>query len=82
MNSLNIAKILPCVVLFSDGRPVSGVCALFLQATIIFWPLAVRWAHVSRERSGIEQLLNELSEINRHDQDPYRFAPKKFRQMA
>ena len=81
MKSLNLAKIFPCAALVADGRPVAGIIALFLQATLVLWPVASRWAHVSRERDGIERLLNELSETNRAE-DPYRFASKKFRQLA
>ena len=82
MNELKLAKIFPCVALFAIGRPVAGFCALLLQATIVFWPVAARWAYVSHERSGIERLLSELSETNRLTVDPYGTTPKKFRQLA
>lgn len=82
MNSLKLAKIFPCVALFADGRPIAGLFALLMQVTVVFWPVAARWAYVSHERTGIEKLLTELSETNRMAIDPYRSAPKKFRQMA
>jgi hypothetical protein len=82
MNTLNLAKIFPCAALWADGRPVAGFLALLLQLTVIFWPVASRWAFVSHERSGIERLLSELSETNRISEDPYKFAAKKFRQLA
>jgi hypothetical protein len=82
MNSLNLAKIFPCVALFADGRPVAGMIALLLQASLVFWPVAARWAYVSHERTGIERLLSELSETNRLTVDPYAPTPKKFRQLA
>jgi hypothetical protein len=82
MNSLNLSKIFPCVALFADGRPVAGTIALLLQASLVFWPVAARWAYVSHERTGIERLLSELSETNRLEVEPYAHAPKKFRQLA
>lgn len=82
MNTLNLAKIFPCVAFFADGRPVAGVIALLLQATLILWPVAARWAFVAHERVGIERLLGELSETNRLEADPYGTVPKKFRQLA
>ena len=82
MNQLKLAKIFPCVALFANGRPVAGCFAILLQATLVFWPVAARWAYVSHERTGIERLLSELSETNRLTVDPYGRAPKKFRQLA
>lgn len=82
MKSLKSAKIFPCVALFADGRPVAGFVALLMQATLVLWPVAARWAYESHERTGIEQLLNELSESNRVPSDPYRSVSKKFRQLA
>ena len=82
MKSLNLAKIFPCATFFADGRPFSGVTALLMQATVVLWPVAARWAHESIERTGIERLLNELSETNRSPSDPYRDVSKKFRQLA
>jgi hypothetical protein len=55
---------------------------MLMQATLVFWPVAVRWAYVSHERTGIERLLSELSETNRLSIDQYSSAPKKFRQLA
>jgi hypothetical protein len=82
MNALKLAKIFPCVALFADNRPVAGCIAILLQATLIFWPVAARWAYVSHERTGIERLLGELSETNKLSVDPYGRTPKKFRQLA
>ena len=82
MNSLKLARYFPCGVFFSQGRPLAGVIALMLQATLIFWPVAARWATLFCERSGIERLLGELSESNRLAADPYAAPAKKFRQLA
>lgn len=82
MSAPTLAKFFPCAALFADGRPVAGCFALLLQATIVFWPVAARWAFVSHERTGIERLLGELSETNRLTVDPYGTTPKKFRQLA
>jgi hypothetical protein len=64
MKSFNLAKFLPCAVFFADGRTVSGTVALFMQATLVLWPVASRWAFQAEERKGIEALLDELSEVN------------------
>jgi hypothetical protein len=82
MNTLTLAKIFPFVSFFADGRPIAGVIAFLLQATLVFWPVAARWAFIAHERSGIERLLGELSDTNRLTIDPYNVAPKKFRQLA
>ncbi len=83
MTPFKLAKILPCAVFFSEARPVAGGMALLLQVSLVFWPLAARWAAQACERAGIERLLNELSETNRAPEDPYRYpAVKKFRQVA
>lgn len=82
MNTQRPNKFLPCLTFFANDRPVAGGIAILLQATLIFWPVAARWAYVSQERSGIERLLGELSENNRLTVDPYGCTPKKFRQLA
>ena len=82
MNTTKMGKIFPCVALFADGRPVAGAIAVLLQASLIFWPVAARWAYVSNERTGIERLLTELSDTHRLSVDPYGKTPKKFRQLA
>ena len=64
MKSFNLAKFLPCAVLFANGRTFGGVVALLMQATIVFWPVASRWAFQLEERKGIEALLDELSEAD------------------
>jgi len=63
MKSFNLAKFLPCAVFFANGRTVSGVVALLMQATLVLWPVASRWAFQDEERKGIEALLDELSEV-------------------
>ncbi|WP_298282775.1 hypothetical protein [Acidocella sp.] len=76
-------KIFPCAKFFADGRTGAGLVALLMQATIVLWPLAARWAAQAHERLRIERLLDELSESNLPAVDPYASAPrKKFRQLA
>jgi hypothetical protein len=82
VNTLKFAKIFPCVALFADNRPIAGIIAILLQATVVLWPVAARWAYLSHERTGIERLLGELSETNRMAVDPYGNTSKKFRQLA
>ncbi len=64
MKSFNLAKFLPCAVFFANGRTVLGVATLLMQATLVFWPVASRWAFQLEERIGIETLLDELSEVH------------------
>lgn len=82
MTTLKQAKMFPCAVFFADGHPVAGVIAALLQATLIFWPVASRWASVSHERIGVERMLGELSESNRIVVDSYEAPQKRFRQLA
>lgn len=64
MKSFNLAKFLPCAVFFANGRAFGGAVTLLMQATIVFWPIASRWAVQLEERKGIETLLDELSEAD------------------
>jgi hypothetical protein len=50
---------------FSDGRVAFALILLILQATIIFWPLAISMARRHMERLGVERLLAELAETHR-----------------
>ncbi|WP_297491676.1 hypothetical protein [Acidocella sp.] len=68
--------------LFADGHPVAALFALLMQATLVLWPVAARWAYVSNERMGVERLLAELSDTHQLSVDPYGNTAKKFRQLA
>jgi hypothetical protein len=50
---------------FSDGRFAFALILLVLQATIVFWPLAIAMARRHMERLGVERLLAELAEAHR-----------------
>jgi hypothetical protein len=82
MKTSKSVGIFPCATFFAEGRPVSGSVALLLQMTLIFWPLAARWARETTERTGIEKLLTELSDAYHGPDDNYRYASKKFREAA
>jgi hypothetical protein len=71
---------LPCAVFFAEGETFKGVGALLLQLTLVFWPLAAQWASQSRQHTGVDKMLAELSLA--HQRDPYAHTPKKFRQTA
>ena len=62
MKSFNLAKFLPCAVFFANGRAAGGVVALLMQASIVFWPVASRWAFQLKERRSVEALLDDLSD--------------------
>jgi len=59
-----------------------GVLALVMQLSLIFWPLASKWARGTVDQSNIERMLAELSEANRAPVDPYAQPLKRFRQAA
>jgi hypothetical protein len=82
MKSFKSPGFFPCATFFGEGRTAMGVLVLLLQATLVFWPLAARLARRETERTGIEELLNELSEANRKPEDAYRYADKRFRQAV
>lgn len=39
-----IALLLPFMVFFTIGRPVSGIICLILQLTLVGWPIVAIWA--------------------------------------
>jgi hypothetical protein len=83
MKPFKMDKIFPCAKFFADGRTGAGVAALFMQLTIILWPVAARWAAESHERLRIERMLDELSDAHLAITDPYAKSPlKKFSQLA
>ena len=54
-----------------------------MQVSLVFWPMAARWARANDEQTGMERKLAELSETHRVHNDPYAKQPeKKFRQLA
>lgn len=50
---------------FNDGRVAFALILLVMQATIIFWPLAISIARRQMNRLGVERLLAELSDAYR-----------------
>jgi len=44
MAAFVLALVLPFVALFLLGRPIAGIGALLLQASILGWPVATVWA--------------------------------------
>lgn len=72
----------PCGAFFSAGHVFSGIIALLMQLSLIFWPSAASWSRRFQDRSQVENLLEELSKTHRIAPDPYATAPKKFRQSA
>ncbi len=59
-----------------------GLLALVMQVSLVFWPLATKWARGMVDQSNIERMLAELSEANRVPVDPYAQPMKRFRQAA
>jgi len=57
-----VNALLPGVTFFSAGRPASGLGNLFLQATLVFWPLAVHWARRFDAARGVSRLLHEFAD--------------------
>lgn len=53
MAAFVLALVLPFAALFLLRRPVAGVGALLLQATILGWPVATVWA-LAAQRSADE----------------------------
>ena len=82
MKSFNLAKFLPCAVFFANGRTISGIGALLMQATLVLWPAASRWAFQAEERKGIEALLDELSEVTGDVESLFNCPVEKIGQLA
>jgi hypothetical protein len=66
---------------FNDGRLGFALVLVALQATIVFWPLAVSLARRHMERLGVERLLAELAEAHRPNFDEA-LPMKSFRKAA
>ncbi len=82
MTMFKLSQILPCSSFFSEGRIFLGFVALAMQLSLVFWPVAARWANRNMERSGMERALAELSAMHRVPADPYAAPKKRFRQPA
>jgi hypothetical protein len=80
--AIKLSDGLPCATFFASGRIFFGICALFMQLSIIFWPQAVAWARRSQEANGVDKILAELAEAHRVPTDPYAAPAKKFRQLV
>lgn len=72
----------PCGAFFSAGHVFSGIIALLMQLSLIFWPRASAWSRRFQDRSQVENLLEQFSKTHRAEIDPYAMPPKKFRQAA
>ncbi len=82
-SALRLSNVLPFAAFLAEGRVVPGIIALFMQVSLVLWPMAVRWARANDEQTGMEKKLAELSETHRVHTDPYAKQPvKKFRQLA
>jgi len=69
--------LLPCWTFFSAGENKLGLLNLGLQATVVFWPAAYRWARSFRDSQNVENMLGELAKTY---QAPAREPPpKRFR---
>lgn len=72
----------PCGAFFSAGHLVSGILALLMQLSLIFWPRAASWARRFEDRFEVERMLQQLAKQHRVKPDPYAQPPKKFRRAA
>lgn len=57
MMRLLIALLLPCLTFFTLARPLAGLVALLLQATLIGWAPAALWALYTVNQHKSEQEL-------------------------
>jgi len=80
--ALRLEVWLPCASFFAAGRLGPGIAAIFMQLSLVFWPLAIRWARGTVDQSNIERMLAELAERHRVPADPYALPAKRFRQAA
>ena len=53
---------MPCWTFFNAGRSGLGLFSLALQFTIVFWPVAYRWARSFRASQNVENMLGVLSQ--------------------
>lgn len=79
---MNSISMLPCAAFFADRRFMTGTIVLLMQASLLLWPWAVRWARQLNEKTHVDRMLYELSETHRVPVDPYAMPLKRFRQVA
>ena len=56
---LLIALVLPWLVFFTIGRPISGIICLILQITLIGWIPAAIWAVYSLSQYQTDRKIDE-----------------------
>ncbi len=77
---LKSSDLLPCASFFAVGRIGRGIVTLFMQLSLIFWPIAASWARDLNSRKEVNRLLAQFAET--HRVDPYTQPVKKFRRAA
>jgi len=78
--ALKSSDLVPCVSFFSAGYIGRGILALIMQLSLVFWPVAARWARALNSRAQVNRLLAHFAET--HRLDPYAQPAKKFRRTA
>jgi len=56
-----LAFLLPWLMFFTIGRPISGVICLILQVSLIGWLPAVFWAVLALNGHSIDAKLSQLT---------------------
>jgi len=51
----------PCIAFFKGGKVQSGVIALLMQLSVLFWPAAVAWAREYEHQTAISSLLADYA---------------------
>ncbi len=71
----------PCATFFRTGHTGSGLLALVMQLSVVFWPSAIRMAREHGEKLGVQKMLTHFSEIYRVPSGTkYAASQKKFSQ--
>ncbi len=60
-----IALLLPFVLFFTIGRPISGIICLILWLTVVGWLPAALWAIYALTRYDNDKKLEELKNADR-----------------
>jgi hypothetical protein len=51
----------PCATFFKAGKTVSGIIALLMQLSVVFWPAAVAWAQEYEHQTAIASALADYA---------------------
>ncbi|OYV32812.1 MAG: hypothetical protein B7Z80_25855, partial [Rhodospirillales bacterium 20-64-7] len=69
----------PFTAPLAEGQALRAAGLLLLQASLVFWPLAIRMARQQEEARSVQKMLDDLSYHHEGHARLPRFPAKRFR---